>query len=404
MALDDADLRVRLEGGAELLEATRLRYRALVGALTGFGWKDKLRRNRAVAHEVARVQAQVDEVLGHAQRRAAAEGWPAASAVVACVREVAALRDELRLVVARRLGDAADARAPLGAQLVLLEEKVLYAPRLVLPGQRWALARELLTPALAPEVGRALDFALVLQRHFSRPIDAAHTLPFSLLEWDDVMALWPRGDLAIETALKRLDRVDRTGGLRRAVERKARHVPGAANAPGVQQLGHAVFWRQTAVARLDAVLAARLAPAAARPHERFGVLRYLLRRERDAGAQLTDEGLPPPRAALLELAHELTGLPQERAGTIRGWEGLLARAGLADAAAKDPDWAKVREGLEALVRVVWRPTRSLPPVYRSLEQPPPARPSQPVLPPTLQGLLAALRERSDVLPVKPKRR
>jgi hypothetical protein len=407
--VDDADLRVRLEGGAELLDDTRLRYRAVVGALKGFGWKDKLRRQREVLREVARRQDEVDEALRHALRRAEAERWPEEAELVVCLREVATLRDELRALLAKRLGDDFKPRAGLGPQLLELAERVLFAPRLVLPGQRWALAKQVLSPSLSPEVGRVLDFGVALERVFGRPVEPAHTLPFGLLEWDDLVALWPRGEVALEVALERLAKVDVTGTLRGAIERRARHVPSVAKASGLQQVLHAQFWRTTADARIDAVLAARLTPASARPAERFAAMRYLLRRERDPLARLSDERVPPARAALLELAHELTGLPQERAATVGGWQGLVDRAALADTAPGDADWPKVRDALRLLVRVVSRPERSLPPLYASLE---PRGRERPVLPerealgeaPTLHALLRALRERSDVLPVRPKRR
>lgn len=403
VGIDDASLRVRLEGRAELLDATRLRYRALVAALKGLRWKEKLRRNRDVLREVARAQGDVDEALALAQRRAASEAWPESADVVLCLREVARLRDELRALADRRAGEP-DARQDLAQRLLGLEERVLFAPRLVLPGQRWGLAKELLSESLSPEVPRAHAFGAAVEHVFSRPIDPPHVLPFQLLEWDDLVALWPRGVLALDTALGRLSKVDPTGATRRAVERRARHVPKVAHASGLQQVLHAHFWRTTALARMDALLAARVTPAVARPAERFPLVRYLLRRERDAEARLADEGVPPPRAALLELAHELTGLPQERAPTVGGWDGLLSRATLADAARDDEDWPKLREALLLLVRVVSSPGRSLPPVYRSLEgHKPVPRPPAPAAE-TLAGALRALRERSDILPVRVKKR
>jgi hypothetical protein len=356
VGVDDASLRVRLEGRAELLEATRLRYRALVAALKGLRWKDKLRRNRDVLREVARTQREVDEALALAQRRARAEAWPERARVVVCLREVARLRDELCALASRRAGQTG-ARQDLAQCLLELEERVLFAPRLVLPGQQWALAEELLSASLSPEIPRARAFGVAIERLFARPIDPAHLLPFQLLEWDDLVAQWPHGALALDTALGRLSKVDPTGATRRAVERRARHPPKAGQASGLNQVLHAHFWRTTALARIDALLAARVTPAMARPAERFPLVRYLLRRERDAGARLADEGVPPPRAALLELAHELTGLPHERAPTVGGWDGLLARAAMADTA---PDAE------------------------------------------TLAGTLRALRERSDVPPVRMK--
>ncbi|MEW5738013.1 MAG: hypothetical protein AB1938_03750 [Myxococcota bacterium] len=401
MRVDDADLRVRLEGRAELLDATRLRYRALVNALKGLGWKDKLRRNREVVREVARVQPEADEAVRHTRRRAAAERWPQETAVMECLRDVEALRAELARLVSERLGEEDEPRALLGAKLLALEESVLFAPRLVLPGKRWALANELLSPSFTPEVAQAHAFGLAVERLFSRPIEASQALPFTLEEWDGLRALWQPGEAALHTALGRLARVDVTGGLLRAVLRKARHLPRAASASAVQQVLHAQFWRTSALARIDEVTSVRLAPASARPHERFGVLRYLLRRERDGRARLTEEGLPPPRAAVLELAHELTGLPAERAATVGGWDALLERATLADQA-RPEDWEALREGLALMARVMARPEKSLPPLYRSLGAAPPLPP--PVDVTSLRALLLALRERTETLPVRTKRK
>lgn len=405
MRVDDADLRVRLEGRAELLSATRLRYRALVNALKGLRWKHKLRRARDVVEEVARAQPEVDEALRHALKRAAAERWPDDAELVRCLKEVQALRAELARLVEERLSGDEEPRSHLGTKLLRLAEHVLFAPWLVLPGERWALAGQLLSPSLFPAVGAALAFGVAVEHLFSRPLEPGHLLPFELDEWEALASGWPQGVAALDAALACLAKVDVTGGLQRAVLRRARHVPRVAHATGLQQVLHAHFWRTTALARVDEVLAVRLAPASARPHERFPLFRYLLRRERDALARLADEGVPARRAALLELAHELTALPQERPATIGGWDALLSRAVLADEDPDEVDWPKVRDNLRLLVRVVSRPEKSLPPLYRSLarEGSSPQRAASPAVP-TLNGLLRALRERSDTLPVRPRRR
>ncbi len=80
MATHPDTLRARLEDRADLLEAARLRYRALRGMLNAFFWRDRLRANLELLREVALAQPEVDATLAAVGRRAAAEGWPRDSA------------------------------------------------------------------------------------------------------------------------------------------------------------------------------------------------------------------------------------------------------------------------------------------------------------------------------------
>src|SRR3954468_13139568 len=96
-------LRTRLEDSAELLEATRVRYRALRLMLRGFLWKDRLRRNGELLRQVAQAQPEVEEALARAVGRAEAEGWSREAPLTRCLREVEELREELLELSARRL-------------------------------------------------------------------------------------------------------------------------------------------------------------------------------------------------------------------------------------------------------------------------------------------------------------
>ncbi|MFP2912652.1 hypothetical protein ACLESD_48110, partial [Pyxidicoccus sp. 3LFB2] len=70
MATHPDNLRARLEDRADLLEATRLRYRALRGMLDAFFWKDRVRAQFELLREVAQAQPEVDAALAALKRRA----------------------------------------------------------------------------------------------------------------------------------------------------------------------------------------------------------------------------------------------------------------------------------------------------------------------------------------------
>ena len=164
--VDDASVRVRLEGRAELLEATLLRYRALVNALKSWRWKARLRKNAALVQEVARTQDAIDEALQHVTKRGRAEAWDQTVLVMRCHTQVTALRAELLGLIGRRLAQPLEAQS-LRPGIEALETQVLTAPRLVLPGQRWSTALEVL-PHNVPELQRAVWFGRRAERLFAR--------------------------------------------------------------------------------------------------------------------------------------------------------------------------------------------------------------------------------------------
>lgn len=356
MAIDDASLRIRLEGRAEVLEAALPRYRALVDALHGRGWHEGVRRNREALREVARTRPDVDEALAVARRRIELEAWPARAPLVLCVREVSKLREALEREVTRRSGTG---DGTLESRLLALEALVRFAPRLVLPGQRLAVANDVF--AQSPELPAVAALGQTLEARFKAPLEPSRRLPFDVPTWDALAAEWARGDEALETLLARLDVVDAAGGTRRAVERRAKRAPTAAPVEALSVVLHARFWQSTARARVEAVLTARLEPLSCAPSDVLPVMRYLLRRELTADARLADEGLQAGRAALLEVAHELTGLPEARPATAGGWRGLLERARLADAEAPRVEVAPLVEALRRLARAAGEGGPRLPP-------------------------------------------
>jgi hypothetical protein len=351
--VDDESVRVRLEGRAELLDATLLRYRVLVNALKSWRWKARLRANVAVFQEVARVQDAVDEALVHVLKRGRVEGWDPRAGVMGTRAQVEALRAQLLTLISRRLD------RPLGEEslrpgIEALETQVLTAPRLVLPGQRWSTAVEVLPPNV-PELQRAVWFARRAEQLFGRPAEGPARLPMSLDELDDFIEAWPDGVASLEAVWRRLVRIDATGAMVKFLRRRARRSPTAPPVSGPELLLYAEFWRSMAVSKMDQLLNERLAPIAWREAERFPLLRWLWHKEHNLPAKpgLGDE----PREALFELASMLTNLPKssERAPLVLG--GLIPVARQADRLRLSEDWARLHDELRLLVRVVWAPRR-----------------------------------------------
>ena len=96
------EYRLRLEGRAELLEAARARYRALLEALSAKAWEEPLRKELALLREAQAVATRVDEALTAALRRAQAESWPATSPTLQCLREVEALQQKVAQLSTQR--------------------------------------------------------------------------------------------------------------------------------------------------------------------------------------------------------------------------------------------------------------------------------------------------------------
>jgi hypothetical protein len=369
---DDAARRVRLEGRAELLEATRLRYRALVNALKAFTWKSRVRANAALVQELARVQDSVDAALEHVHRRARIEGWPPACEVLRCQHEVEALRAELLRLLSRRLDQPLPDTA-MRPGLEALETQVVTAPRLVLPHQRWSTAIEVL-PSNVPELQHAFLFGRKAEQLFGRPQSGPARLPMSLDELDDFLEQWSDGVASLEAVWARLVRIDATGAMVRYLRKRSRRALTTPLRSGPELLLFAEFWRQMAVFRMDAVLNERLSPVQWREDERFGLVRWLWHREHNVPTPLKLGN--EPREALFELACALTELPKtvERAPLVMG--GLIPVARQADRLRGGEDWRRVHDELRLLVRVVWAPRRGRAPEAQE----------------TLEDLVRALRD------------
>lgn len=105
--LSPEDVRRRLEGRAEVLEAARARYAALESLLASRRWKHRLRTKPGQVAQWREHEPEVAEALERAKRRAAQEGWPEDTPVLATVRELAARRTRLEALARRRLASVA---------------------------------------------------------------------------------------------------------------------------------------------------------------------------------------------------------------------------------------------------------------------------------------------------------
>jgi hypothetical protein len=351
VATSPDNLRARLEDRADLLEATRLRYRALDKMLRAFFWKDRVRANLELLREVAQAQPQVDATLEAVARRAEAEDWPKDSAPLVLLREVERLREAVAGAVERRL-IAKSKPELLGEALLKLEEEVLDAGPLL--GRRlWAQAVEIL-PRNLPELRAACVAAAVFERVFKRPAPP-RALPFDAAEADEVRRALPVADKALASLWARLDRFDATGRVRAFLEKRARSAPVRPPRSGPELLLHAAFWHDLARARLKALLESRLSPVVAREEEWPELLGWLVAREASAEARLgASEVLSEGRAGLLEVAAELASLSHAR--PVGPWNEEAAWVRLWTAAQRaraetGPDVEQLRDALRLFIRL-----------------------------------------------------
>lgn len=361
---NDEDLRIRLEGGAELLDATCLRYRALVAALEAWLWKERLRRLSDLVLEAAGSQARVDEVLALAEHRAQPEAWPE-GAVLRTVREVRELRTKLGALTARRLQRASS--GALDADLRELELRASSSPRLVLPSRRWATACAVLPPTL-DELAQARALTDLLEPAFGPQGE------LTLERWLLIEAAWPRAATALDRAWRRVERIDLTGGLARWLRSRARrqpHVPPEQRDQGPAVLIAAEYWRTVTGTRIEQRVTAAVSPVRCRPEEHWPVFGWLVRRTTQPALELAHAALPTARGALLELAVLLSG---HASASQHPFERLRTLAAAADHPPHDDDWHRLRQGLALVVRVTTRPAKWLPPVHR-VPAPQPSRPT-----------------------------
>lgn len=97
------DVRRRLEGRLETVEAARVHYRALQGRLEERQWRRRLGQQPGLLDEVAARETDVEAALAAIQQLAQREDWPRAHPVLATVREVLRRRDRLDALLDQRL-------------------------------------------------------------------------------------------------------------------------------------------------------------------------------------------------------------------------------------------------------------------------------------------------------------
>lgn len=351
MSTHPDNLRARLEDRADLLEATRLRYRAVVGMLHAFFWRDKVRANFELLREVARAQPEVDATLASVERRAAAEGWPRDSAPMVLVAEVRKLRESLASAVARRL--ATPPPDSLGDALLRLEEEVLSTGPL-LSGRVWAQAVELL-PRNLPELRAANAAAEVFERVFKRPEPPAGVLPFNASEAGELSRALPLADAALSALWARLARFEPSGKVATWLQRRARRMPQRVPRSGPELLLHAVFWQEVARSRLATVMHARLEPVVPKPSEVPELLEWLVARETSPEARLAaGSTFSDGRAGLFEMAAELAALSRERPSGVWDEEAAWVRLWTAAQRAKhesDEDVDRLKDALRLFIRL-----------------------------------------------------
>ena len=380
MLAEDASYRVRLEGRAELLDKTRLRYRALKDMLGSLTWRRRLRRNGPLLREVSAVQPKVDEALAHVEKKAHAEGWPDSSQTLRCAREVDTLKHAVYRQMGKKLGTTAGDTFSL--RLEQLERLAVAGPRRVYPGERWKAALEAL-PAWLPELAALNSFGELLESLFKRPFVEGQRLPFLPAELERLHALWPEGEAALSSAWERVSLVDTTHGVERLLRKRARRAPMKTAASGPELLLRAEFWRTLALAKLRELAAGRVAPIQLTDDELLPVVRWLAAREHGVEAEL--EGFQPPRAAVIALSAELWLSVQRKGLDPTFWERLYAQAQAADQSLDgDADFGRLRDNVRLFLAVAsGRAARR--PLMRS-------RPARAV-PGTLAGMVAELRAR-----------
>ncbi|WP_244227236.1 hypothetical protein [Corallococcus aberystwythensis] len=344
MATRPDDLKARLEDRADLLEATRLRYRALKGVLESFFWRDRIRNHFELLREVSAAQPEVDATLAALRRRVEAEGWPRDAAPVRLMHEVERLLDAVERAAERRLSsvsedEAEDLPDTLGARLLRLETEVLDAAPF-LGGRVWAQAVELL-PRNLPELRAACAAGEVFERVFKRPVTEG-AQAFSDDEARELARALPLGAAALVALWERLERYDSRGRVKDFLQRRMRRAPTRVARSGPELLLHAAFWHDVARVRVRAVLEAELAPVVPREPELPALLSWRAALSEDPALRLSARSvLTEGRAGLVETAAALAALSRERP---RGaWSEEVAWARLEQAAQR----ARTEEGPEA---------------------------------------------------------
>jgi len=356
-------LRQKLEHRAELLEAARERYRQLQRDLRSLFWKEKLRRDGELLIQLTQTQAEVDRALDAALRRADVEGWDPLDPFIHCLEELSLLREALVTQATRRL-KLEGTRLSLEELLTRLEA-LQAGPRVILPGQRWTAAQELLPPSL-PALLQVKEQADVLERLFQRPMNPSDSFPLREAEVETLGTVLRNMEEALQGLWRRIHQADPSGGLMRFLQRRARRAPLRTPLTGPEQLLRAAFWQDVALFRLRELCEVRLSPLKVTEAELLPAVTWLSRREVEEGTRLTPGPvLPPERVALLEMARELWsgpagGAPGFRAGRPNApaprspplaWERLLERAHEVDATVPREQAVPLRDVLRLYVRI-----------------------------------------------------
>jgi hypothetical protein len=132
------DVRRRLEGRMELIEAASKRYALLEKRLKSISWKDQLRARPELAHEVLAQEDLLEEAISRTRRRGELEGWPETLPALEPLREVLRRRAQVEGLVRKRLEELTGPTEPpsLKRDLAHLEKLVRKVPSIEIgPGE-----------------------------------------------------------------------------------------------------------------------------------------------------------------------------------------------------------------------------------------------------------------------------
>lgn len=353
----DEDLKRTLEGGADDLEAARLRLEALVPAIESWRWRTRVREVADIARAVVRSLPELRPLVARTRRRATAENWNKSSKLRALVERVHAQLLALDHAVVSREYETLEA---LLLATVGLTRKVAIH-------ERETAAVEVLD-AEDPLVARLQRFQEEVAKVFGRPRGGSRTVAFTYDDHERLRPLWRDGENALGEAWARIAKVDSTGGVERWLKGRAAVAPRQSarlkrNGPSV--LAAAEFWRSHALALRTQYVTEHFAPLRVQEEEESEALKFVLLRHTDGAAVLGEDA----RAALLMLAHELMGGAPGRVPLTGGVTRVREWAALADTLPRgDEDWVRLRESLRVVMSRTVSPV--LPPLKRVAGVPP----------------------------------
>jgi hypothetical protein len=119
------DVRYKLEGGIETLEAALARYAILEKALRSLAWQRKTLRRLDTLRELVRNEPAVEEALTRLHRRARAEDWLDTEPALGLARKVEQLRSSLEALTRKHLDMPADRESRLVDNLARIEQRLI---------------------------------------------------------------------------------------------------------------------------------------------------------------------------------------------------------------------------------------------------------------------------------------